>query len=99
MMWLQQAKESKSKEFITDLLNKCAFVMLRHLKLDDDNNLTATDVALGESSSKTKRSTRAIDLDDISNLDIAISTMRRDELRIGEAPLEHLKTILSTPRR
>ncbi len=98
-MWLQQAKESKSKEFITDLLNKCAFVMLRHLKLDDDNNLTATDVALGESSSKTKRSTRAIDLDDISNLDIAISTMRRDELRIGEAPLEHLKTILSTPRR
>ena len=98
MMWLQQAKESKSKEFITDLLNKCAFVMLRHLKLDD-NNLTATDVALGESSSKTKRSTRAIDLDDISNLDIAISTMRRDELRIGEAPLEHLKTILSTPRR
>ena len=97
-MWLQQAKESKSKEFITDLLNKCAFVMLRHLKLDD-NNLTATDVALGESSSKTKRSTRAIDLDDISNLDIAISTMRRDELRIGEAPLEHLKTILSTPRR
>lgn len=97
-MWLQQAKESKSKEFITDLLNKCAFVMLRQLKLDDDN-VTANDVALGESSTKTKRPTRTIDLDDISNLDIAISTMRRDELRIGEVSLDHLKTVLSTQRR
>lgn len=102
-MWLQQAKESKSKELITDILNKCAFVMLRHLKLDVEE-AAAGDIALGGDgssikSAKMRRTTRSIDLDDISNLDIAISTMRSDELRVSEVPLEQLKTILNTSRR
>ena len=97
-MWLQQARESKSKEFITELLNKCAFIMLRHLKLEDDQ-ATSGVATLGDSSTKVKRTTRTIDLDDISNLDIAISTMRRDELRISEVPLEKLRTVLNTSRR
>lgn len=100
-MWLQQARESKSKEFITEILNKSAFVMLRHLKLDVDE-ATDGDIALGggnSSTTKMKRPNRSIDLDDISNLDIVISTMRRDELRVSEVPLEQLKTILNTNRR
>ena len=91
MMWLQQAKESKSKEFIVDLLNKSAFVMLKHLKLEGQEENNAMTLP--------KQKTRKIDLSDTSNLDIVLSTMKRDELRVAEVPLDRLKAVLVTPRR
>jgi len=98
LMWIQQCKESKSKEFIVETLNKCAFVMLEHLQRESGivNGENASDnVELSPSEKDRKK----IDFDDISQLDITLMILKREDMRIPEVSLDQIRIVLNTPRR
>jgi len=98
LMWIQQCKESKSKEFIVDTLNKCAFVMLEHLQRESGGANIENASGTMELSPTQKDKKKKLDFDDISQLDITLMTMKRDDMRIPEVSLDEIKLILNTPR-
>jgi hypothetical protein len=46
LLWLQQAKDSKSKEFISDMLIRSIFVMLEEIKGGESKSETKSDISL-----------------------------------------------------
>ena len=96
-LWLQQAKESKAKQFISDMAVKSLYLMLETLQYDEENEGDGEgegDEGNGESKRGGASQTRA----GATTTDFSIMMMKKGALTIPGVELADLRQVLEMSR-